>query len=68
MVVAGDTYNVVFRGEDGQRLRIPFAVYEALPKEHLVANLMVGSSNLTGRTILSIICERSCAVLRWHCP
>jgi hypothetical protein len=68
MVVAGDTYNVVFRGEDGQPLRIPFAVYEALPKEHLVANLMVGSSNLTGRTILSIICERSCAVLRWHCP
>jgi hypothetical protein len=38
MVVAGDTYNVVFRGEDGQPLRIPFAVYEALPKEHLVAN------------------------------
>ena len=68
MVVAGDTYNVVFRGEDGQPLRVPLAVYEALPKEHLVANLKVGSSNLSGRTILSIICERSCAVLGWHRP
>jgi hypothetical protein len=38
MVVAGDTYNVVFRGEDGQPLRIPLAVYEALPKGHLVVN------------------------------
>jgi hypothetical protein len=36
--VAGDTYNVVFRDEDGQPLRIPLAVYEALPEEHLVAN------------------------------
>jgi hypothetical protein len=30
MVVAGDTYNVVFRGEDGQPLRIPVAALGAI--------------------------------------
>jgi hypothetical protein len=37
-VAAGDTYNLVCRGEEGQPSRIPLAVYEALPKEHLVIN------------------------------
>ena len=29
----GDSYNIVFRGPDGEPLRIPLAVYEALPPE-----------------------------------
>ena len=29
----GDQYNIVFRGPDGEPLKIPLAVYERLPAE-----------------------------------
>jgi hypothetical protein len=63
MVVAGDTYNVVFRCEDGQPLRIPLAVYEALPKEHLVANQNVPANALKVDDLADAVPEMSLLVM-----
>ena len=41
-----DQYNIVFRGPDGEPLRIPLAVYEALPAEVFAGDEAEGASEM----------------------